>query len=369
MADEVDQESKTEDPTPRRREEARRQGQVPFSAELVGSLVTLAGVVGLIEVGPDVGATMLDVFRHDLPRLLHPEFGPAEARELFARTAVRVLGALAPFLGLLVAVGVGASLVQVGFQVNTEKLEPNFDKLNPATGAGRLFSVQALVRGLLTLLKVAALAGVAYLVVDRRGGAITGIGRDRLPGAVQSAWAVTMRLAVYLSAAVAGVAVLDYLYQRRRFEQSLRMTRQELKEELKQEEGDPQIKARVRQIQRERSRRRMLAEVPKASVVVTNPTHYAVALRYDAGRDAAPVVVARATGPFARRVAALARDSGVPVLERPTLARALYAAVREGQPIPGPLFRAVAEVLAFVYRLRGGAGAGGAARVTHPGGR
>lgn len=327
---------------------------MPFSAEVVGSLVTLAGVVGLIEIGPDVAATMLDVFRHDLGRLLHPEFGAPEARELFVRTAVRVLGALAPFLGLLVAVGVGASIAQVGFQVNTEKLEPDFSKLNPATGAGRLFSVQALVRGLLTLLKVVALAAVAYLVVERRGGIITGLGRDRLPGAVQSAWAVTMRLAVYLSAAVAAVAVLDYLYQRRRFEQSLRMTRQELKEELKQEEGDPQIKARIRQLQRERSRRKMLAEVPKATVVVTNPTHYAVALRYNPGRDAAPVVVARATGGFAKRVMSLARESGVPVLERPTLARALYAAVREGQPIPGPLFRAVAEVLAFVYRLRGG---------------
>lgn len=355
MAEEQDPESKTEDPTPRRREEARRQGQVPFSAEAVGSLVTLAGVIGLIELGPGVGAAMADVFRHDLARLPAAEFGSPEAAELMTRVTVRVLAALAPFLGLLVAVGAAASVVQVGFQVNTDRLEPNFDRLNPASGFGRLFSTQALVRGLLAVLKVAAIGAVAYLVVERRAGVVTGVGRGGLSAAVAAGWGVTLRLALYLSAAVAGVAVLDYLYQRRKFEQSLRMTKQELKDELKQEEGDPQIKARIRQIARDRTRRRMLAEVPKATVVVTNPTHYAVALRYDAGRDAAPVVVAKAIGPLARRIAAVARERAVPVVERPALARALYG-VREGRPIPGPLFRAVAEVLAFVYRLRGGGG-------------
>ncbi|MDB5312210.1 MAG: flhB 1 [Gemmataceae bacterium] len=354
MAEEVDEESKTEDPTPRRREEARRQGQVPFSSEAVGSVVLLAGVVGLMNLGPAVGATMLDVFRHDLPRVFHPEFGPEEAQALIARVATRVLTALAPLLGLLVAVGAAAGVAQVGFQINTERLELNFDKLNPATGWKRLFSVSALVRGLLTILKVVALAGVAYWVVERRAGVITTISRDRVGGAAAAAWAVVLQLALYLSAAVALVAVLDYLHQRRRFEQSLRMTKQELKEELKQEEGDPQVKARIRQIQRERTRRRMMAEVPKATVVITNPTHFAVALRYDPARDAAPVVVAKGTGPFAKRIADLARAHAVPVLERPPLARALYSGVKEGQPIPGPLFRAVAEVLAFVYRVRGG---------------
>jgi flagellar biosynthetic protein FlhB len=353
VADEADNESKTEDPTPRRREEARRQGQVPFSAELVGSVVLLAGVIGITNLGPAIGTAMSDVFRHDLPRLFHAEFGTEDARILIGRVAARMLLAMAPLFGVLMAVGIAASLAQVGFQINTEKLEPKFDKLNPATGWQRLFSMAAVVRGLLTVLKVVALAVVAYVVLEPRAGVVTTISRDRLAGAVPAAWALVLRLAVYLSAAVALVAVIDYVYQRRKFEQSLRMTKQELKEEMKQEEGDPMIKGRIRQLQRERSRRKMLSEVPKATVVVTNPTHYAVALRYDAGRDAAPVVVARGTGPFAKRIAELARDNGVTVVERPTLARALYSGVKEGQPIPGPLFRAVAEVLAFVYRLRG----------------
>ena len=353
MADEADAESKTEDPTPRRRDEARRQGRVPFSAELVGSMVLLAGVLGINSMGLDIWTTMSDVFRGNLTAPATGDFGPSEAQEVLLRVVARALGALGPFLGLLMAVGIAASVVQVGFQINNEKLEINFERLNPVEGFGKLFSMSSLVRGGLMILKVIALGVVAYIVLERRAGIIMGVGRDRLSGAVSSGWAVVMRLAIYLVSAVALVALIDYIYQRRKFEQSLRMTKQELKDELKQEEGDPQIKGRIRQIQRERIKRQMLAEVPKATVVLTNPTHYAVALRYESGRDSAPVVVARGTGYFAIRIARLARDHSVPVLERPALARAIYAAVREGQPIPGTLFRAVAEVLAFVYGLRG----------------
>jgi flagellar biosynthetic protein FlhB len=354
LAEDVDKESKTEDPTPRRREEARRQGQVPFSAELVGSAVLLAGVVGLSNIGADVWRAMILVFRQDLARAFQPGFGIEDAVELMARTIARVLAALLPFFGLVMGVGIAVNVAQVGFQINTEKLAPNVDKLNPANGVSRLFSVAALVRGGLTLLKVIGLGLVAYLVLEGRAGIITSLSQDRLAGAAPAAWGVVMRLALYLTVAVAVVAVLDYFYQRYKFEQSLRMTKEEVKRELKEEEGDPLIKARLRQIARERTRRRMLAEVPKATVVVTNPTHYAVALRYDSARDAAPVVVAKGAGLFARRIAELARTSGVVVIERPPLARALYSGVKEGQPIPGPLFRAVAELLAMVYRLRGG---------------
>jgi flagellar biosynthetic protein FlhB len=353
MAEEVDQESKTEDPTPRRREEARRQGQVPFSAELVGSLSLLAGVIALMNIGPDLWTAMLDVFRHDIPRAFQPEFDSTAAAELLARTVGRMLATLLPFFGILLAVAVVTNIAQVGFQINTEKLSFNFDKLNPANGVTRLFSVSSLVRGGLTILKVLALGAVAYIVLEGRAGIITSLSRDRLAGAAPAAWAIVMKLALYLTAAVALVAVLDYFYQRYKFEQSLRMTKEEVKREMKEEEGDPMIKARIRQLARERSRRKILSEVPKATVVLTNPTHYAVALRYESGRDAAPVVVAKGAGVFAKRITELARRSGVAVLERPPLARALHAGVKEGKAIPGPLFRAVAEVLAFVYKLRG----------------
>lgn len=354
MADDVDQESKTEDPTPRRREEARRQGQVPFSAEMVGSLVLLAGVIGLINIGPAIWAAMYDVFRHDLPRIFHAEFGSAEAADLIARTVMRMLGVLLPFFGVLLAIGIGASVAQVGFQLNTEKLSFNFDKLNPANGLGRLFSFAALFRGLITLAKVIALAAMAYVVLEPRSGVLASLGRHKLESATATAWAVVLKLLVYLVSAVTLVSVADYFYQRRKFEQSLRMTKEELKRELKEEDGDPQVKARVRALQREIAQRKMLAEVPKATVVVTNPTHYAVALRYDPARgDASPIVVARGRGAFAKRIAEMARENRVPVLERPVLARALYGQVKEGQTIPNVLFQAVAEVLVFIYKLRG----------------
>ncbi len=296
---------------------------------------------------------MLNVFRTELQHPFHPELSSNGARELMVRVAFRMLSVLMPLFGVLLAIGVAASIVQVGFHINTEKLEPDFNRLNPATGWKRLFSLSALFRGFLMILKVIALAVVAYIVLEGRAGILTGLSRGRLGDATTLGWQLVMRLALYLAAGVAGVSAIDYFYQRRRFETSLRMTRQELKDEMKQEEGDPQIKARVRQIQRDRARQKMLREVPKATVVITNPTHYAVALRYVGGRDAAPVLVAKGVGPLAKRIAGLARNHSIPVLERPILARAIYSAVKEGQPIPGQLFRAVAEVLAFVYRTRG----------------
>lgn len=352
MAEDVDPESKTEDPSPRRREEARRQGQIPFSTELVGAAVLLAAVVGLIYFGRGIGDGLLDVFRTDLREAFRPDLTPALAQELFTRLLLRALGVLTPFFGALLAAGVAASVAQVGLQITPEKLEFKPDRLNPADGAKRLFSVAALVKGGLGLLKVAAIGGVAYWVLEGRGGVLLTLGRQTLGGAAEAAWALALRLALYLVGATAFIAAIDYFYQRRRFEVGLRMTKQELKDELKQEEGDPQLKHRMRQLARERMKKKMLTAVPKATVVITNPTHYAVALRYTAG-DAAPVVVAKGAGAFAAKIRELARTHSVPLIERPVLARALYAGVKDGQPIPAGLFQAVAEVLAFIYRLRG----------------
>ena len=354
MAEDADPESKTEDPTPRRREEARKQGQVPFSTDLVGAAVTLAGIIGLSTFGRAIGNTMLETFRTDLPKLFRAELTTEAAQQLLGQAAVNLMVALAPLFALLLAVGIAASVIQAGFQITPERLELKFDKLDPAAGLGRLFSVAALVRGLLALLKIAAIAAVAYLLVEGRSGVIASLGRGHLGGAVSASWGLVVRLGLYLTVAVAVVAALDYAYQRMRFERSLRMTKDELKRELKQDDGDPQVKHRIRQMARERMRRqKMLAEVPKATVVVTNPTEYAVALRYESGKDAAPVVVARGKGALAKRIADAARTAGVPVLERPPLARALFAGVREGQFVPPELFAAVAEVIAFLYRLKG----------------
>lgn len=352
MAEDVDPESKTEDASPRRREEARKQGQIPFSSELVGAAVLLAAIIGLMYFGGDIGHTMLAIFRTDLRQVVQPDMVPQAAQELFVRALVRALAAMAPFFGVLLVAGVAASVAQVGIQFSPEKFELKPEKLNPADGAKRLFSTAALVKGGLGLLKIAAIGGIAYWVLEGRSGVILSLSRQRLDGVVGAAWEVVLRLALYLVGATVFIAAIDYLYQRFRFERGLKMTKQEVKDELKQEEGDPHLKARMRQMARERMKRRMLTAVPKATVVITNPTHYAVALRYETN-DAAPVVVAKGAGAFAAKIRELARTHNVPLVERPVLARGIYATVKEGQPIPAVLFRAVAEVLAFIYRLRG----------------
>lgn len=353
MAEDTDPESKTEDASPKRREDARRQGQIPFSTELVGAAVLLAGVLGLASYGKPLGEAMLGVFRHDIPRAFRGDFTPLDAQMLIARLAFVALTALAPLMGILLAAGIASSVAQAGFQITPERLEWKLDRLDPTQGFGRLFSMASLVKGGLGILKVLAVAGVAYFVIDGRIGVIVGLSRDRVGGAVFSAWSLVTRLTIYLAAAAVVISFIDYFYQRRRFENQLRMTKQEVKEELKESDGNPEVKGRMRQMARERAKRKMLKEVPKATVVITNPTHYAVALRYDGTKDAAPVLVAKGAGAFAKRIMQLARENGVPVLERPPLARALYKSVKEGQPIPALLFRAVAELIALVYRLRG----------------
>jgi flagellar biosynthesis protein FlhB len=344
---------RTEEATPKRREEAREQGQVAFSAELVGGLVVLAALVGLWAFGRRTGAGLLDLFRSELSRLGRGEFDAARVRVLAVRCYERFLALVGPLFALVVAVAFGVNVAQVGWHLAPARLEPDFERLNPANGLGRLFSAPALGKGLVALLKVMVLAAVAYAVLHGRVGTLTGLGYGRLSGSVAAAWELCLRLAVWLGAALALFGAVDYAWQRRRFEASIRMTKQEVKEEQKREEGDPLIRQRVRRLQRERARQRMMQAVPRATVVVTNPTHVAVALEYKAGAGAAPVVVAKGAGFVAQKIAEIARRHSVPVLERPPLARALYRVVPVGREIPAELFRVVAEVIALVYRLRG----------------
>lgn len=353
MAEDADPESKTEDASPKRREEARKLGQIPTSPEMAGGAILLAGILGISNFGPAIGRSLIEVFRKPATQLIPTDFNSEGAVNVLTQVGLNTVLALLPLFGLLVVVSIAVSIVQVGFQITPERMEADFNKINPASGFSRLFSTQALVKGFIAILKVGGLTAVAYWVVEGRVGQILGINHDRLDGAIGTAWSLVIRLGTYQSIAVALVGTIDYLYQRRHFENSLKMTKQEVKDEMKQEEGDPQYKARIRQIARDRARRKMLAEVPKATVVITNPTHYAVALRYDQTRDAAPVLVAKGAGVFAKRIGDLARQNGVPLLERPEIARTIFATVKEGQAIPPNLFRVIAEVIAFVFRLRG----------------
>lgn len=353
MAEGADNEDKTFEASPRRREEARQQGRYAFSQDLASSSLTLAGVVGLMQLGPYMGGNLLEEFRAGLADLRFTDLTGGDAQQMFTGLFARGLVVVGGFLGIVVVAAFLVSVVQVGFHISPERLTPDFDKFNPASGVKKIISTANVVKGLLATIKVIVLSWIAYTILRDRVGTLLSLGHDSLAGAVTAAWRLILRVALVMSAVIFALGVVDFFYQYRRFEAGLRMTREEFERENKEEEGDPRLKHRRRQIARDRIRRKMLSAVPKSTVVITNPTHYAVALRYEQGRDTAPTLVAKGSGGFARRMVAVARESGVPVLERPDLARALFAAVKEEQEVPPGLFLAVAEVIAFVYRLRG----------------
>jgi flagellar biosynthetic protein FlhB len=345
--------SKTEAPTQRHREEARQQGQVALSAELAAGSLLLAGVVALALGGPSLASGLLQSVRLGLGELKIGEFSAEQARLCVVGIMSQGGQLLGLFLGLLFAVALAVGVLQAGFHVVPELILPRWEKLSPATGWGRIVSLSAGMRGVLAFLKVSVVALVAAWVLRGRLRQIGVVGQGSLSAAAVEGWNLALRLALAVAAALALLGVIDYLFQWWRHEQSLRMTRQELKDETKREEGDPAIRARIRKHQREVDQQQMLRDVPRATVVVTNPTHLAVALRYERGTMPAPRVVAKGAGFVALRIAALARRHAVPVVERKPVAQALYKAVKVGQEIPSALFLAVAEILAYVMRLRG----------------
>jgi flagellar biosynthetic protein FlhB len=354
MAEEDVGQSRSEEPTPRRREEARRQGQVAYSAELANGVLLLIGFVSLWYGANRLAAALWSGTRFDIENLTKVgNFGVEQAQGLVGQMLTRGANLIGIFLATMFVAGLAVSIAQVGFAFNLELVGFNWNRLNPVGGFGRMFSLAGLVRGGVALAKVAVVGLFAYFTVRNRVGQLLTLNERTLVASAAVGWDLAMRVAVGIAFGLLLLGVADYFYQRFRLLRSLRMTRQELREELKREEGDPQIRARIRRLQREMAQRRMLREVPRATVVVTNPTHLAVALAYERGKMAAPRVVAKGSGPMARRIMTLARRSAVPVLERKPLARGLYRTVPLEGEVPPALFLATAEVLAFVYRLRG----------------
>ncbi len=343
---------KTEAATPRRRQEAQQKGRVPRSAELTATAALLAAGATLISLGPDLFRRLLDYAAARLGSSGGGDLTAAGVQALALQAVLLILRLVLP----LALAGAGAAVLvaflQGGFVFSLRPLAPDFSRISPAQGFTRLFSRRAAAEALKAVAKLALIAWIAYGAV--RGQVAALVAAAGQPASVVAATiaGAAGSLLLRVTLALAAVAAFDYFFQRREFEQQLRMTKQELKEELRQTEGNPEVRQRVRRRQKEVIRRRMLHDVKKSSVVVTNPTHYAVALLYVAGM-AAPKVVAKGQGWLALRIRELAAEHDVPLIENPPLARALYQTVELGRPISAELYQAVAEVLALVYRLRG----------------
>ncbi len=351
MAEERDEE-RTEPATPRRREEARERGQVVRSADLSSAVVLLAAVLSLRFLGKSMLGGIFASASSVLAGLADVDGEQGNLLLHFGGALTTVFLGFLPFIGIVLAAALAANLAQVGFLFTTRPLTPDLDRIDPVSGLGRLLSLRGLMRlagGLLKLSAVALVVGWTLWVERVRLLELSGRGFELIAGV-----AADLMLSLSLRAALAllVLAVFEYAFQRWEFERDLRMSKREVREELKRFEGDPRIRERRRAIQQQLALQRMMLGVPKATVVITNPTHLAVAIQYEQSMDT-PVVVAKGAENLALRIREAALDHGVPVVERKDLARALYRAVDVGQGIPADLYRAVAEILAYVYRLKG----------------
>lgn len=350
MAEETDLE-KTEQPTPRRLEKAREEGQIPQSRELSTFLVLISGISGLWLMGDWFSGRILSVLRQgfsfDRAVAFDTKLMLSGAGDLFTQ----VLLTLLPLFGLLIIAALAAPIMLGGFVFSTKVLALKPERMDPIKGLGRMFSVHGLAELVKSVLKALIVGTMGVIAVWWEKDHVFSLMAQPLQTAVPEFISTLLFAAVLITLGLALVAIMDVPFQLWQYRRKLRMSKDEVKRENKEQEGDPHLKARVRSLQREMARRRMMTEVPKADVVVTNPTHFSVALKYDAERMGAPIVVAKGRGDVALKIRELAQEHKVPLLEAPPLARALYAHCELEQPVPAALYTAVAEVMAYVYQL------------------
>ena len=350
MAEDSDLE-RTEPASPRRLDQAREQGNVPRSREL-STLAVLMASVGVIAA---LGVFMFRGLHRVMHNSLSFDTGDIATPAMMGRNLMEAgTDGLLLFLPLALAVVVAAIAANVlvsGWVFSPKAMEFNLGKLNPISGIARLFSMTSLAELVKAILKGGLIAGVAGWMIWHQRDAILGLAVEPLDAAMAHFGQITLLTFVAAAAAFGLIVVMDVPFQLWHYHKSLRMTKEEVRQESKEMEGDPQIKARIRSLQREAARRRMMQAVPKADVVVTNPMHFAVALKYEERTMSAPLVVAKGSQLVAERIKELARENRVPIVEAPPLARALHRHAEVGETIPGALFTAVAQVLAYVYQL------------------
>ena len=352
MAEQQGQE-KTEAPTEKKRRESRDEGQVAFSREL-SSAALLAGIVlTLTASSPFILNSFKELMANLFTQMVkYDELSINILYNLSGEIVSTILPAFTPFITVIVLVAIFSSIIQVGFQITLKAIAPKFNKISPLTGIKRLFSTQSLADFLKSMTKMIIVGFVGYITYITKITELNGLFVSTPEAILKYNFLVVAEVAGKIVLALVAIAIFDFLYQRWHHEQQMMMTKQEVKDETKQTEGDPQLKSRIRQIQREMSNARMMQEVPKADALIVNPTHFSVAILYDRDVMTAPEVTAKGVDHMALRMRTVARENNVPILERPELARDLYANVEIGEDIPERFYKAVAEILAYVFQLR-----------------
>lgn len=345
---------KTEKATPKRRKEAREKGQVLQSKEINSAFILLFTFLALRTMGGYIYKHIITFTHNILIELSNVEniYTVNGVHKLFLSTAMVTARIVVPIVATAFAVGLVCSYLQVGYLFTFKPLKPKLSKINPINGFKRLFSLKPLVEFFKSLIKIGAVGYIAfsYLIDETRN--ISNILDMEIIQIITYLGKVTVGIALRAAMILIILAILDYYYQRWEHEKELKMSKQEVKEEYKQMEGDPQIKSKIKERQRQISMRRMMQDVPKADVIITNPTHYAVAVWYNANIGDAPIVLAKGKDLVAQNIKKVALENEIPIVENKELARVIYATVDIGEYIPPDLYQAVAEVLAYVYKIK-----------------
>lgn len=352
MASDSDMQEKTEEATPQRRDDFRKQGQVAQTREL-SSALALFGLALLIYF---MGRLFIEQFFH----IYNDMYGrqiveTVKTGNIFPALTYafkKIFLITFPVYVITFCLGLASTVVQVGFLFTNETLQPNLKKINPLEGMKRLFSLKAVVEGLKAVFKFSLVGLVIYMVLKSEIHVIPKLIFGETAQIINYVGLLAFKTMSSIGAVMLILAGFDYLFQRFDLEKQMRMTKQEVKEEVKSREGDPLIKARIRKIQKEMANKRMMADVPKADVIITNPTHIAIALQYNPEKFAAPIILAKGADMMAKKIRELAGEHEIPIVENKPLARTIFKTLEVGQTIPRELFQAVAEVLAYVFKLR-----------------
>lgn len=344
---------KTEKATPRKKREARNKGQVAKSAELPGALIVFFTFLALYTLGGMFEDRLYSLFTVAFNEYMLWDVTMANVSVVFGQLIIQGILFVAPILAIAFILGIVGNYIQIGFLLSGEPLKMKLSKLNPIQGAKQIFSMRSLINLIKSILKVAIIGIVVWLNLWGARDQLLSLSLLPLEDVFRFAGGLTTRIGVQIGAVLVILAILDYIYQRYDYNKQLRMSKQEVKDEYKKTEGDPLIKSRIREKQRKLALSRMMQEVPKADVVITNPTHYAVALQYDATIMEEPRVIAKGVDYVALKIREVAEEHDIITMENRPLARALYERTEIGQSIPVDLFQAVAEVLAYVYKVKG----------------
>lgn len=352
MSDNDSAQEKTQDATPRRKEKAREDGEIPRSKELTTSAVLIFGTLGLWMFGGYMSSTLLGILRYNFDLSREVIFDP---QRMFAQLGGSFADAFWSLLPIFSVLAVAASLAPIalgGWMFSSKSLAPQLKRLNPISGLKRMFSVKSLAELAKAIGKVGVVVSVAFITLNMFSEQLLNLSRESLESGISHSLYISLWAAILISASTLIIAIIDIPFQIWDYTKKLKMSVQDIKDEMKDTEGKPEVKGRIRQMQREMANQRMMAAVPEADVVITNPTHYAVALKYNPETMETPILLAKGIDHAAFRIRDLAREHNIELVRSPVLARAVYHTTKLDGEIPGGLYLAVAQILAYVFQLR-----------------